>query len=197
MSAQSVAELPDFPYPTFAEFQDAQAHGRALVWVRFDFGAAWALDKGGRFGNALLCGAGIWGAVACAVWAGAAHDWRLLWGVATCLIGAWFATPTPGCLSGGGCMANLLLFGGAFAAFKTHLWPLFAVGGVGCVCWALTSLGDMVVDGLLREAMMRSEETFLWLLARGTIVRVEAAPSPADPPPDETVWPPPPLRPRA
>ena len=196
MPAQSLAELPDFPFPTFAALQDAHRHGRALIWVKFDFGAAWALDPSGRFGNALLCGAGIWGALIFVAFAWHGHDPRLLWGVGSCLVGMWGGSPRPGCVSGGGCAASLLLAGGALAALRTHTPVLLAVGFNGCLCWALTSLGYIVTDGLLRERMLRSEETFLWLLARGAIARVEEGPPPLppddDPPPDDSIWPPPP-----
>lgn len=191
MAVRSVAELSDFPFPTFAALKDAHLHGRALIWVRFDFGAAWALDRSGRFGNALLCASGLWGALIFVALAWHGHDPRLLWGVGACLVGAWRGSPRPGCVSGGGCTASLLLAGGALAALRTHTQSLLGVGLAGCVCWALTSLGYCVTDGVLRERMMGSEETFLWLLARGTVVRVEQAP-PVEAAPPPNVWPPPP-----
>lgn len=195
MSARSGAEPTDFPYPTFDALEDAQAHGRALIWVRFDFGAAWALDRSGRFGNALLCGAGIWGALIFGALAWHGRDVRLLRGVVSCLIGAWRTSASPNCVSGGGCVANLMLAGGALAGFLAHAPALMSAGPAGWLCWVLTSAGLGTTDVLIRERMMRSEETFLWLLVRGAVVRVESAPPPDDARPGERVWPPPPQAP--
>ncbi len=196
MLARSVADLSDFPYSTFAALQDAHAHGRALVWVRFDFGAAWVLEPGGRFGNALLCGAGLWGALVFVVLAGVCGDPWLLCGAAACGVGAWCATPTPGCVSGGGCVAHLMLVAGALAALRLSPNALL-MGAAGWLSWGVTSIGFFTIDAEIRRLMMQSEETFLWLLARGTVVRVEPAPPPEKAPPDETVWPPPPRAPDA
>jgi hypothetical protein len=171
---KSVGELPDFPFDTFEEFREAYREGRALVWVRCDFRTVWTLSSPAERGGQILltCSALLASVLFCCA-ALVLHDGWLLSGVPAALLGSLVSSPSPGLISGGGCVAIPMFaagFVGATFVNRSLLWA----GLAGIICWFLASAGQGVADGTIRTAMVTSEETFLWLYGRRAIVKVAA-----------------------
>ncbi len=170
---QSVRELIDFPYPTYDEFKDAYAQRLALVWVRTDVRTAWRLgDFGDRFGYFVMFGCAWFLAAVFAVFAAVFHNSWLLWGTHACLLTWLCATPTPGLISGGGCVPTLFLFGSIIAAVCLFHGVLILVGVCAYFSWFMACAGLGVADGAIREAMLRSEAIFIQLYQNGIITEV-------------------------
>ncbi len=173
----SFNELPDFPYPTYPDFAEAAGQGRALVWVRPDIRAAWRLGSvGDRIGYLVLLGVGWVLAALFAVFTYRLHNGWLLLGLLTSLVGFWCASPAPGIISGGGCLPAIILAVGLIAAPSTHSVSLvigLAAGMSWFLSWFMASAALGLADGAIREAMVKSEEMFLWLWERRAVVRVE------------------------
>ena len=184
----SVADIPHFPFATFAGFVEAHGDGDALVWVRYDFHSLWTLLEGrDRLWHLALLGNGGFGALLFGLWVSAGHDHRLLLAAPVLLLGFVFATPSPGLLNG--CAPFALTFGGLlWGVVSGH--PALAVLGVSFgMSWFVSCAALGIADAAVRTAMVQSEETFLWLHARGVITDVKKrVPPEADP----AVWPPPP-----
>jgi hypothetical protein len=171
---KSVSELPDFPFDSFEEFREACREGRALVWVRYDFRAVWKIScPVDRACQVLLTGSALVASILFCCAAFVRHDSWLLWGVPAALLGSLFSSPSPGIISGGGCVAIPLFAAGFFGATFVNRSLLWA-GLAGVVCWFLASAGKGVADPTIREAMVKSEETFLWLYGRRVITKVAA-----------------------
>jgi hypothetical protein len=80
-----------------------------------------------------------------------------------------------------GFLPGLLLIAGAIGAALRRDEGLLWAGAASLVSWFMTSAGTGVGDLQLREAMVQSEETFLWLCSRGAITRVERSDGDAAP----------------
>ena len=171
-SLKSVRDVSEFPFDTFEEFQEACGEGRVLVSVRYDFRAVWAISsRSERLMQIALTGSGFLVSLLLAGIALLRHDLWLLWGVPAALIGLMASSPSPGLISGGGCVA-IPLFASGFVGATFVNRSLFWAGVAGFACWFLASAGKGVADVTIREAMMRSEQTFLSLYRRRAITKV-------------------------
>src|SRR2546426_246412 len=107
----------DFPFPTYHDFLQAHKTGKVRIWVRAGFRAGWRL--GGfedRLFYLVLFGAPWLFAAAFAALAIGRHSPWLLLGSLASLIGFWCASPSPGLISGGGCVVNSLFVASLIAA---------------------------------------------------------------------------------
>ncbi len=170
MTAKSVADLPGFPFATFAEFQQAHKQGRALVWVRYDFRIDLALRNfAGKICQIATVGSAFFISVALGLFAVRNQDYRLLLGIPATLVGFRFATPNPGCMNGF-LPAAVTLAAWIASVFvdKSFFW----VGLAAFVSWFATCAGQGVADMAVRAAMVQSEESFLWLYSHNVITAV-------------------------
>ena len=173
LTQQSIGELQEFPFATFDEFRDAYRGRRAQVWVRYDFRSVWACSSPlERAGQIALTGSAFLASVIYCLLAVLTHDRWWLWGVPAALLGLMVASPSPGLLSGGGCIAVPLFAAGVIGSVFLDK-SLFWAGAAGFVCWFLASAGQGVADATIREAMVQSEQTFLRLYSRHAITKVE------------------------
>ena len=171
-SLKSVRDVSDFPFDTFEEFQEAHREGRVLVSVRYDFRAVWAISsRSERLMQVALTGSAFLVSLLLAGSALLQHDLWLLWGVPAALLGLMASSPAPGLISGGGCVA-IPLFAAGFVGGTFINRSLFWAGVAGFVCWFLASAGKGVADVTMREAMLRSEQTFLLLYSKRAITKV-------------------------
>ena len=114
---QVVGDLPEFPFATFEEFRDAQREGRARVWVRYDFKSVWAFSSASeRVGQIALTGSALSAALVFTVLAILTKDRWWLCGVPAALLGLLFAAPSPGLISGGGCIMVPIFAAGVIAS---------------------------------------------------------------------------------
>jgi hypothetical protein len=173
LAAESVADLPDFPYPTYAAFVEAVNKGMALVWVDYRFHPVWQLLRRpiDRLFHLALVGSHLWVSFLLLALAIYRREYWLLWGIPIQWLSSLCASPTPGCLNG--CLP-FLAFLGSSTAFLFTGKPLFLLGGAGLITWFARSAGFGMGDLILREAMLQSEAVLLWLIRAGVITDVEA-----------------------
>ncbi len=172
----SITDLPDFPFATYDEFLQAHEQGQALIWVRPAVGTAWKLGgPDDRVMYVFLFGAAWFIAAAFAVFAFRQHNGWLLLGSLASLICFMYATPSPACV-GHGCIPGSMFIASLIASPFAGTSALL-IGFAAPVSWFLASAGLGVVDGAIREAMVRSEETFLQFYAQGVITNVEKKPN--------------------
>jgi len=171
---QSVAELPEFPFASFEEFREAYREGRARVWVRYDFRSVWEFSSSSeRAGQIALTGSALFACLIFLLLAALTHNLWWLCGAPAALLGMLAASPSPGLISGGGCIAVPLFAAGVIGSVFLDR-SLFWAGIAGFVCWFFASAGQGIADVTIRDAMVKSEETFLLLYSRRAITRVEA-----------------------
>jgi hypothetical protein len=174
MPLNSVVDLPGFPFETFAEFQDAYQHGKALVWTRYSLPTLWELWRDDPTSRALHVALMAPAVLSVPVFTGlavASGDYHWLWGIPSALVGALYATPNPGCFS---MFVPCAIFFASFVAslFRHHAAILGMLSPVSPLVYMLASAGLGTADVSLRELMMASEERFLWLHARGVVAEV-------------------------
>jgi hypothetical protein len=166
----SVAELPDLPFQSFAEFQEAVRAEQAFVWVRYDFHVMWVLsDPGERVLHLLLEGSAGWYSLCLIVWAVASHNYWLLLGIPGALLGYLFASANANMVYG--CVPCILALIGFVAVFVSG-WQYFFTWAAACATWFLTCAGLGTASLQVRNAMVHSEELLLWLCERKTITNV-------------------------
>ncbi|HLJ55688.1 MAG TPA: hypothetical protein VKT77_11670 [Chthonomonadaceae bacterium] len=182
MDGFSVTDLREFPFESFGAFREAYAGGQARVWTRYDVRAVWRYSSPAeRALQAALTGSGLLACPAFAVLAWATHDAWWLCGIVAALLGLMAASPSPGLVSGGGCVACPLFAAGVIGSVfldRSLLW----CGVIGFCCWFLACAGQGVGDATLREAMVTTEEALVYLVQRGAITRIE----PIEEPPAES-----------
>ena len=171
LAAESVADLPDFPYATYADFVEAVNSGLALVWVANRFLAVWQLSRPAqRLMHLSLTGSSLWASLALLVVALYWQEYWLLWGIPIQLLSYLNATPSPGILNG--CYPFFGLLATGLASLFVGK-SLLLLGGAGLLTWYLTSAGYLMGDLIVREAMLQSEAVFLRLIREGVITDVE------------------------
>jgi len=168
---RSVAELPEFPFESFEAFRQAVDADRALVWVRYDFRAVWALyGCADRAFHLILVGAGLWLSLILVVWGVVSNNYWLWLGIRSGLLGASCASPRLSLIDG--CFPIITCAVGMVASFIWGGDALFLAGAVSALSWFVTSAGLGTGNMAVRDAMVQSEETFLWLYSRRTITAV-------------------------
>ena len=176
---QAETEAPEPPFATFEEFREAYREGRARVWVRYDFKSVWAFSsKDERVGQIVLTGSAFLAVLVFTVLAIVTKDRWWLCGVPAALLGLLFASPSPGLLTGGGCIMVPMFAAGVIGSVfldRSLLWA----GIASFACWFLASAGQGVADATIREAMLTSEAAFLQLRRRA-ITRIEVLEEPPD-----------------
>ncbi len=181
LAHRSVGELPEFPFGSFEEFREAVREGRARVWVRYDWRSAWTYSsRAERAGQVALTGLALFASLVFALLAVVTRDRWWLCGAPAALLGLLVASPSPGLISGGGCVAVPLCAAGVIGSVFLDR-SLFWAGVAGFVCWFLACAGQGIADATLREAMVQSEQAFLHLYQRRAITKVEALEQPAEP----------------
>lgn len=172
MAPATVREIPDFPFDTFEAFAEACRNGRALVWVRYDFRSVWRHSTpSARLWQLLLTGSPLLASLLFFGLALTTRDWWLLCAIPAALLGSLAASPAPGLLAGGGCVALALLAAGAAGSALLDRSLVWA-GVAGYACWFLTSAGKGVADPTIREAMVSSEQVLVRLVERRAITKV-------------------------
>jgi hypothetical protein len=170
--ARSIADLPQSPFASYAEFVEAHAAGKTRVWIRLDVRRTW-LSRQYLFLFMLTWGVLI--AIAFAVLAAVAKRWEWLWGSLTSLVAWRFASGVISCCNVAPLLALLLLL---LAPFTQGLTLVFAIACL--LIWFTMGFALGMIDQGFRDQMLESEAEFLHLWNCGIIAKVELLPEPTE-----------------
>lgn len=166
--AQTVQDIPGFPFASYAEFVEAHAAGEANVWIRPDLRTAWQ-DR--QFGSVFVWSWGGWISLAFAIAAILTRRWELLGGSVTSFLAWWTARGLMTCCDCAPMMAVVLFL---LSPLMRGLPLIFA--GACLLIWVTTGAALGAIDTTFRAQMLESEARFLFLWNRRIITDVERKP---------------------